>query len=187
MSKNSRNYAKAVYGFDAVVRRVPHDRWGAASPCEGWTAGDVVAHAAGVMSAVAQMARTGEMAMPATPEAGDDPTAVWNASRDDVLEAIDDPDALARDGAYWFGTMTIDDLLAFTVWDPLGHAWDVATAVGLEPHTSDEVAVDAIPTIEANAGVLRAMKLMGDPVDVPDDAPPMSRFLGLIGREPSPT
>ena len=51
MSTNSRNYTKALYGFDAVVQRVPADRWDAPSPCEGWCARDVVAHASGVVDA----------------------------------------------------------------------------------------------------------------------------------------
>jgi len=47
MSTNLRNYTKALYGFDAVVQRVPEDRWDADSPCDGWSARDVVTHACG--------------------------------------------------------------------------------------------------------------------------------------------
>ena len=186
MSANSRNYTKALYGFDAVVRRVPPDRWDAASPCEGWNARDVVTHATGVVIAVAEMARTGQMAMPQPPEIDGDPTGAWHAALDDLLMALDDPDALARAGEFWFGTATIDELLSFTTWDPLGHTWDLAVAVGLDPHTSDDVAAASIPVIEARADVLRSMGLMCDPVEVPADAPAMVRFLGLIGRQPTP-
>lgn len=184
MSINSRDYTKALYGFDAVVQRVPADRWDATSPCDGWCARDVVAHAAGVIDAVAQMARTGQVAMPQTPDPGDDPVGLWNTARDNVLDALDQPGVINRVGEYWFGATTIDDLIAFTTWDPLGHAWDLATAVGLDAHTSPEVAEAAIAVISANAGTLRSMQLMGDPVDVPADASPMDRFLGLTGRDP---
>ena len=184
MTASSRNYTKALYGFDAVVRRVPADRWDAPSPCDGWSARDVVTHATGVIVAVAEMARTGEMARPEPPEVEGDPTSVWSAALDDLLEALDDPAALARSGTFWFGTSTIDELIAFTTWDPLGHAWDLAIATGLEPHASEEVAAAAIPVIEARADTLRSMGLMREPVEVSADASAMDRFLGLIGRDP---
>ena len=37
----------------------------------------------------------------------------------------------------------------------------------------------------AHAARLQAMRLMGDPVEVPVDADAMSRFLGLVGGDPS--
>jgi uncharacterized protein (TIGR03086 family) len=137
------------------------------------------------MEAIAEMARTGANALPTSPDAGDDPVGLWNRTRDDLLEALDDPDALDRVGNYWFGESTLNDILAFSVWDPLGHAWDVARAVGLEPHTSDDVAEASIAVISASADMIRSMGLMGDPVEVPTDAPAMTRFLGLIGRDPN--
>ncbi len=185
MSTAARNYTRALYGMDAVVQRVSADAWDAASPCEGWTARDVVAHAVGVMNAIETMARTGENALPEMPDAGDDPVALWNRSRDTLLEALDHPGALERRGNYWFGESTIDDILAFSVWDPLGHAWDLGRATGLEPHGSDEVAAASMQVIGANAEMLRSMGLMGEPVEIDDDAPAYARFLALTGRDAS--
>jgi uncharacterized protein (TIGR03086 family) len=185
MSASSRNYTKAMYGFDAVIQRVPADRWDRDSPCEGWSARDVVIHACGVMQAVEAMARTGENVLPATPDPVDDVVALWNTSRNELSEALDRPGVLAQVGSYWFGEGTIDDILAFSVWDQLGHSWDVAEAVGLDAHASDDVAEASFAVISANADTLRGMGLMGDPVEVPADAPAMNRFLGLIGRDPS--
>ncbi len=184
MSTSLRNYTKALYGFDAVVQRVPEDRWDADSPCDGWSARDVVIHACGVMQAVEAMARTGENVSPTTPEPVDGVVELWNTSRDGLLEALDHPDVLKRVGNYWFGEGTIDDILAFAVWDQLGHSWDVAQAVGLEAHTSDDVAAASFAVISTNADMVRQMGLMGDPVEVPNDASVVDRFLGLIGRNP---
>lgn len=185
MSQISRNYIKALYGFDAVVQRVPTDKWDAASPCEGWCARDIVAHAAGVLNAVAQMARTGEIALPEMPDPGDNPVGLWNASRDGLLEALDHPGILDKVGNYWFGESTIEDILAFSQWDPLVHSWDLGQAVGLEAHTSLELAEASIGVIEPAAEQLRGMKLMAEPIEVPADADPMMRLLGLTGRNPS--
>ena len=115
MSTSLRNYTRALYGFDAVIQRVPADRWDADSPCDGWSARDVVVHACGVMQAVEAMARSGTNVAPTTPDPVDDVIALWNTSRDDLLEALDHPDVLNRVGDYWFGEGTIDDILAFSV------------------------------------------------------------------------
>ncbi len=184
MSVSLRNYTKALYGFDAVIGRVPADRWDADSPCDGWSARDVVIHACGVMQAVEAMARTGENVLPATPEGVADVVELWNTTRDGLLEALDHAQVLRRAGTYWFGEGTIDDILAFSVWDQLGHSWDVARAVGIDAHVSDDVAEASFAVISANAEMLRQMGLMGAPVEVPTDAPAMTRFLGLIGRDP---
>lgn len=185
MSQNLRNYTKALYGLDAVVRRVPADRWDSDSPCEGWCARDVVAHAVGVMQAIETMARSGENALPEMPDPGDDPVALFDVARDGVLEALDHPDVIGRVGNYWFGESTIDDILAFGVWDPLGHSWDLAVATGQRAFASDDLAEASMAVIGANADTLRSMGLMGEAVAVADDAPAMDRFLGLIGRDPS--
>ena len=39
-------FGKAFAAFDAVVQQVPDDAWGNASPCEEWTAADIVGHVA---------------------------------------------------------------------------------------------------------------------------------------------
>ena len=184
MSENLRNFAKALYGFDAVVQRIQADQWDADTPCDGWCARDLVAHECGVIDALGQMAETGRIAMPATPDVGDDPVGHWNATRDRVLEALDTQGALHTHGSFWWGEMSIDRLVAFVTWDPLAHSWDLAQATGQDPHADQGVAESALRTIGPMAETLRKMKLMGAPVDVADDADAMTRFLALTGRDP---
>jgi len=157
MSENLQRYVTAIHGTDAVVSRVPDDRWEAPSPCDGWSARDVVLHQIGVFDGVAAMAGSGEMARPAPPHAVEDVRAEWARSRDELLAALDRPGVLRRSGSYWFATTTIDDLLAIVVYDPLAHAWDVATAVGIDAHFSPEVARAAAATIETGTGAAAAM------------------------------
>ncbi len=185
MSQVLRNYTRAMDGFDAVVQRVPADAWDADSPCDGWTARQVVIHSAGVVDALAEMARTGAVAMPQDPEAGDDVVAVWNTSRDDLLEALGRPGVIERVGEYWFGEMPYENVLAFAMWDPLLHSWDLATAVGLDAPADDELAEASLAVIEPVADMLRQQNLMGIPVEVPADAPASARLLGLTGRDPN--
>jgi len=184
MSEVLRNYTRALYGMDAVVQRVPADQWSADSPCEGWSARDVVAHASGVLAAVAQMAETGEVAWPQMPEVDDDILDLWNTSRDNVLAAIDSPGALNKKGEYWFGEGTIEDILGFSQWDTLVHAWDVAQATGAEAPPDQELAESSLATIGPMADAIRGMGLMADAVEVPPHSDAMTRFLGLTGRNP---
>ena len=184
MSQNLRNYTKALYGFDAVVARVPTDRWDDASPCDDWCARDVVAHVAGVTGAITQMARTGQMAMPGTPDGDGDVAELWHTARDNVLEALDHPHVLDQQGPFWFDMESIDDLLGFTQWDPLIHSWDLGQATGLDAHASQDVAQAAIDVIASMGDTLRAMGIMGQAVEVPADSDPLTKVLGLTGRNP---
>ena len=184
MSENLRSFVNALYGFDAVVQRVPPHRWDDPSRCDGWTVRDVVAHQMGVFNAVSRMARTGKMSGPRTPGVEADPTAEWNAARDDLLDALDHPGALHHTGPYWFGAESVDDLLGFAQWDPLGHAWDIGSAIGVDPCSNQGVAASSIAVITTLAPTLREAGLMGPPVDVAADADPFTRFLGLTGRTP---
>ena len=92
MSQNLRNFTRAVYVFDAVVRRMPEDAWAKDSPCDGWTGMDVLKHQCGVLDALAHIAATGELARPAAIEEDvTDPVARWGQTRDGVLAALDRP------------------------------------------------------------------------------------------------
>ena len=171
--------------MDAVIQRVPDDRWDADTPCEGWTAGDLVAHCIGVMGALRGQAETGEMVLPEMPDVGDDLLGAWNTARDATLTALDRRGVLAQEGNYWIGPGTIDELLAFALWDPLTHSWDLAMAVGADAAGSDELAAAVMPVIEGMAPMLRQLGHLGDPIEVPAGASAMSQFLGLTGRQPA--
>jgi uncharacterized protein (TIGR03086 family) len=185
MSQNLRNYTKAVYGLDAVVQRVPGDQWNSASKCDGWSVQDVVAHAAGVMDAVATMAETGQVAFPQDADVSGGVVAAWNQSRDRVLGALDRPGAVNKAGEYWFGPSTIDKIIAFSLYDGIAHAWDIASAIGMDPCSSQDLAEAALASLDGMGDGMRALGLIADPVEVPADADAMTRFLGATGRNPN--
>ena len=185
VSDNLRDFTKALYGMDAVIRRVPDDAWDQASPCEGWTARDVVGHQVGVLNGVTHMAGGNDMILPATPEDLSNPQELWAGARDAVLAALDQQGALQHSGKYWFGPMTIDELIGVVQWDPLTHAWDVAKATGAEVALDEDLAQKSFDRISAIRPSLAKMHLVGDEVTVADDADIVSRYLGLVGRDPS--
>lgn len=184
VSENLRDFTKALYGMDAVVQRVPDDAWDRPSPCEGWTARDVVGHQTGVLDGVAHMAAGNDMILPATPDDLSDPQALWAASRDGVLTALDQPGALQHSGKYWFGPMSIDELIGVVQWDPLTHSWDLSQATGVDAALDEGLAQKSFDRISAMRPSLAKMRLVGDEVAVPDSADIVSRYLGLVGRNP---
>jgi uncharacterized protein (TIGR03086 family) len=127
MSVNLRNYTKAIYGFDHVLRAVSDQHWDRSTPCPPWTVRDLVAHASGVLSMVERGARGSGSAVTTTPS---DPRAGWATARDGVLEALDHPGVLGTSVPSPFGTMTMDNLIGILVVDTLVHTWDLARAVG---------------------------------------------------------
>ena len=183
MSQQLQNYASAVKGADAVIQQISDDQWSAPTPCDGWNVADVVTHLCGPMAAISTMAATGQGAAP-EPIETDDPIGLWNSTRDDVLESLHRPGATSQVGEFWFGESSIDDILAFAVWDQLGHAWDLAVATGQGVEVDPAIAEAAIEVISANADMLREGGMMAAEVEVASDAPAMDRFIGLIGRNP---
>ena len=151
MSLNHRNYTKAVYGFDHVMRGVNDSTWGNASPCEGWTARDVVLHAAGVLRYVESLARGAAVVPP-----GDEPRSAWAGARDAVLEALDQPGALERVVPSPFGEMPLDVLVGILVTDTLTHSWDLARAVGGDERLAPELVTAVFEQVRPLDDGLRA-------------------------------
>lgn len=181
MSENLRNFTRGIYAFDAVVQRVPADQWGAQTPCPDWNAAELVGHQVAVLNGVATMAETGEMAAP-TPSEGDDPVAMWNNCRDRVLSALDTQGALGQEGPFWFKAATIDDVCAMVLWDPVTHAWDLATAAGIDHGLDDALLETTLATVEPRMEMLAKSERTAPAVEVADDASTLTRYLAAVGR-----
>ena len=184
MSENLRTYTQALFGFDATVRRAPHDSWTAQSPCEKWTAADVVAHNVGMNVMVAGFAAGIDATSPAH-DVPDDPAAAWEESFDGLLEALDTAGALQTVAATPWGTMPVDKFLGFAWVDPLIHTWDLAAATGQEPVLEPRLVARATQQLERAGDSLRGERTFGPAVDAPTDADPVARLIALTGRDPA--
>ncbi len=186
MSANLRGFTKAAYTLDAVVRRVPPDTWPRQSPCEAWTAGEVLGHVVWGLRNTAALA-TGSPTPPQQAEAeivADDPVAAWTAALTEVLDALDRPGVVRRvvDGP--FGTMSIDDFLGFYPSDLLAHAWDIARTAGIDAHLPPDLCERFACTLAGLGDVLRRPGLMAAAVGVPAGADAATRFVAQTGRTP---
>ncbi len=184
MSDNLQTFTAAVYGFDAVVNRVPADGWDAASACEGWTARDLVQHQCAVLNGVAAIAQTGAMAKPSPPEDMTDPAAVWAETRRNVLSALDQPGVLAQQGPFWFDTADVDDLIGVVQWDPLAHTWDLAQAHGQACSLDEAAAAKSCEWVESAQAMLNESGRTATACEVPADASTADKFLAATGRQP---
>ncbi|MGH1503241.1 MAG: TIGR03086 family metal-binding protein [Acidimicrobiales bacterium] len=186
MSDNLRTYTKAVYGFDHVVRLVPDDAWDDASPCEGWTARDVLGHVVAVqrylLSLVEGTAPTMDPFTDPGQHAGDDPAATWAETRDALLEALDQAGVLQRVVQSFWGEMPIDSTLSNNLADTTVHSWDLARATGVDERLDQGVAERALAQITPAVEHMRAGGMLGPAADAVDDSA-SARLLALSGRE----
>ncbi len=186
MSENLRNYTKAVYTMDAVVQRVPDSVWDQQSPCELWSAKQVLGHfmRAGQHIAAAASGQSGADERSEAEVAGADPKATWAASRDALLAALDHEGALAQSFNGPFGPGTIDDFLAIHAMDCLLHTWDIAKTAGIDACLPVDMAAAGAAGLASFGDAVRGPGLFGPAVDVETDDP-VARLVAIAGRNPN--
>jgi uncharacterized protein (TIGR03086 family) len=168
--------------LDRLIAAVPTDGWDASSPCEGWTALDVVRHIVDT-----ELDLLGRMGFEPPSIEGLEPLDAWPVVRAAVSRSLDDP--ARADFRYdgYFGPTTFGETVdQFYSFDLVLHRWDIARAVGLgdheaiEPHEIDRIRADA-------AGFGAAMRMpgvIGAEVEAPADATEQERLLAWLGRDP---
>ncbi len=181
MTDTADRYRSLAGRFTALVGDVPTEAWDASSPCDGWSARDVVDHV--VTSSTGFLGQFDRA--PELPE--EDPEARWAAVRDAMQAALDDPEAASTEYDGAFGRTTLAETVdGFLCPDLLVHTWDIARATGLEqyePMPAEEV--ERVHGRFAPLGdAIRRPGVFGAEVPVPEDASPQDRFLGFVGRQP---
>jgi hypothetical protein len=96
-----------------------------------------------------------DVQLPQMPKDRSDPVGLWNHCRNNLLATLDHQGALHREDSYWFGPMSIDELIGIVLWDPLAHAWDLAKAAGIEHVPDQPLAEASVAAITPRADVLR--------------------------------
>ena len=186
MSDNLRAYTKALYGFDHVVRLIPSDGWDQPTPCEGWTARDVVGHVVAVQryieSLIADRAPTLNPYESPGAIAGGDPAATWSHTRDDLLGAMDAPGVLHRTVQSFRGPESVDSAIGWNVVDTLTHAWDLARSAGVDDRLDPVSVRHALSMAAPMITHMRHPPFFGPAASVGDDADPQATLLAMLGR-----
>ncbi len=182
MSTIADHYRRLASNFSGTVDAVPPDRWDDPSPCEGWSARDVVQHV--VDTEIGMLERVG---LAPDPAPSGDQSARWSAIRDLVQDSLDDPARAQIEYDGFFGRTTFEKTIdSFGCFDLLVHRWDLARATGQTSHEAmptDEVA-RALEMGRSLGDNIRQPGVCGPAVEIADDADEQTRLLAFLGRQP---
>lgn len=173
-------FAQRADRFSRVVDAVDGS-WDVPTPCEGWSARDVVGHV--LESQRDFLDRQGLDAGP-QPDLTD-PAAAWRAQRAHVTTVLAADGVAAREYDGFFGPTTIAATIAdFYGWDLVVHGSDVARATGQAWSVREAEAADLHATADGWGPALYSEGVCAAAVEVGPDASVTDRLLARLGRDP---
>lgn len=182
MSDISERYARLADGFRAKVAAVPPGAWENPSPCEGWTARDVVRHVVDSHGIFLSLVGRG---LGDIPSVDDDPLGAFDAARAVVQADLEDPARAGEEYEGMFGRTTfaasVDRFLGM---DLLVHAWDLARAAGIDDTLDPDEVRRALGDAQQMGDALRSPGVCGPAVVVPESADDQTRLVAFLGRQP---
>jgi uncharacterized protein (TIGR03086 family) len=177
-------YRKVAGRFTRTAAAVPPTAWENLSPCEGWTARDVVRH---LVEWFPPFLRDGAgIELPSGPSADVDPLGAWQALDGGVQAVLDDPATEGRAFSHPVaGEHALGDAIAmFFLGDVLVHTWDLARATGLDETLDPDEVATMLAGAEPFDEVLRSSGQYGPRVAVPADADAQTKLIAVMGRQP---
>ena len=122
----------------------------------------------------------------AGPDLQTDPAAAWQAHVDGVQALLDGATAEADFSHPMVGTHRLTDAVdRFYTADVFMHTWDLATANGQAPKLDPAFATQLLDGMAGIDELLRSSGQYGPAFPVADDADPVTRLVGFIGRDPA--
>ncbi|MBA8795789.1 uncharacterized protein (TIGR03086 family) [Friedmanniella endophytica] len=180
MSTPADRYRSLAARFTAAVEAVPVDAWDAPSPCEDWTARDVLVHVVGAERASVTPAG---LTLQTPTSADDDPVAAWAETRDGLQALLDDPDTARRGFDGHFGPTTFEQSIEdYYCFDLIVHRWDLARATGGDTGLSADELEFARAKVEVYGDAARMPGVFGPELEPPADADEQTRLLAFLGR-----
>lgn len=181
--------AAATATFAAVLDQVRPDQLGLPTPCEEWSVTDLLGH----------VVVADEIAVALLDGAGpDEARALWGQTfGDDVVDrcraSIEEQLTRIRAVEDWgttvhhiIGDVPAGQLLQMRTGDLTLHAWDLATAIGVDAGIPEDLAAQIYGSLAPMADVIGTIGMFGTGPSgtVGDDAPITVRLLDLTGRRP---
>jgi uncharacterized protein (TIGR03086 family) len=182
MGEIAERYRRLSQAFADKVAAVPSQAWDKPSPCDGWTAADVVDHV--VTTQGMFLGFVGESA-PEGPAVADDPMGAWDTARAAVQARLDDPDLATAEFDGFTGRSTFEAAVGrFLCMDLVVHGWDLARAVGLD-ETIEPADIARVHEQAVEFGDnLRGPRAFGPALPEPPGASAQDRLLAFLGRRP---
>lgn len=182
MTEVSDRYRKVADSFSERAAAVPEGKWDAPSPCEGWTARDIVRHM--VETSGFFLGRVG-VELPRGPSVDEDPVGAWTVGRDVVQSTLDDPELASQEFDMGMGPSTFEKTVGmFGIGDVLVHTWDLARATGQDETLDPDECRRLYATMEPNDERMRQGTSFGPKVEVPADVDDQTKLLAFTGRQP---
>jgi uncharacterized protein (TIGR03086 family) len=174
------NYRVVSSGFGAAVNAVGPDQWGAQSPCEQWTARDVLVHIVENHRGVIASVRGGESEPLGADE---DPKQAWDAACRAIREITGDPMAAAKEMDGPTGKMPAGEIIGqFVTMDVLVHTWDLARAIGADERLDEDSVRRAYEALKPMDAMIRLPNVFGPKLEPPVGADLQTEFLYFLGR-----
>ncbi len=197
MSQTADRYWLLSGGLLAGIEATPADRWDALSPCQGWTARDVVAHvinghrgilamAGGTRPVAADGVGVCGMAEAPAVDPGTDLAVAFRRCRDDMTAMLTDPARASRrlPGGP-LGPVPVEHAVdVIGSLELLVHTWDLARASGGDERLDPELAARTHRALLPHYQALQATGAFRPSIKAPADADPLTAFLNFAGRQP---
>jgi uncharacterized protein (TIGR03086 family) len=180
MSDLQDSYGLVANGFDVAVKAVTPDNWTARTPCEQWTARDLLAHVVENHRGIVASVRGGESEPLGADE---DPRQAWESVSRAVREITADPDAVAMEIDGPTGKMPAGQIIGqFVTMDVLVHTWDLARTVGADEHLDEKSVHRAYEALKPVDAMIRQPYVFGPRLEPPAGADEQTEFLYFLGR-----
>jgi uncharacterized protein (TIGR03086 family) len=182
MTSAAERYRSLAGDMTDRIAAVPKDRWDSPTPCEDWTARDLLQHLVDTPAIFFNMVDA-EPPSPG-PSPDDDPVGAFTHVRDAVQAALEDPAIADReyDGAFGKNTFA-GGIGQFICGDLVIHGWDLARATGqderLDPDEVHRLYEAMLPMDEA----IRGPGAFGPKVEPPPGADEQTQVLCFLGRQ----
>ena len=182
-------FADGLDYFDQIASSLEPADWDRPSPCDGWTALDVLGHLGTALNMGASVLQGEQPTWPTFGRPAElvdgEPLAFYRSAADRCRSALQGAD-LETEMDTPMGPRTVADRLAFPAIDLYVHGWDVATTVGESAEIPQSVIdfahvhLDPIPPemMRGERGVF------GPEVEPPADASSTDAFVAWTGRQP---
>lgn len=173
-------YRRLAASMTDRVAGVVEEDWSRPSPCERWTARELLAHLLDVHGRFQAMVGR---ELVAHPSVEDDPLGAWTAVRDQTQGDLDDPARAEEEYDGRFGRSTFAEAVdGFVCFDLVVHGWDLARATG-QDETVDPAEVERLQAmVDAMGDVMRSNGVITDPVEPAPGASAQERLLCALGR-----
>jgi uncharacterized protein (TIGR03086 family) len=181
MTEVQDRYRLVSSGFGAVVGAVGPGGWDDQTPCEGWSARDVVAHIVTGHRRIIANVKGGE---PAPLGADEDPKTAWEHASQAVDDITGDPELLNTEIDGPTGEMRVGEIIGrFVCMDVLVHTWDLARTVGADEHLDEEQVRQAYDVLKPMDAMIRQPGVFGAKLEPPAGADLQTEFLYFLGRQ----